>query len=68
MNNIIIDDVSMNDRIFGEVTFHDRSGKLYINGLLTFRGRRERVHKSTGYTPKKNIQRVYSREQKKRGR
>lgn len=52
MNNIIIDDVSMNDRIFGEVTFHDRNGKLYINGLLTFRGKRERVHKSTGYDSK----------------
>jgi len=52
MNNIAVNDVSMNDRVFGEVTFHDRNGKLYINGLLTFRGRRERVHKSTGYNSK----------------
>jgi len=55
MNNLITN-VSMNDRAFGEVNFHDRSGKLYINGLLTFRGERERVQKSTGYNSKEKYE------------
>jgi len=67
MSNIIVDDVSMNDRVFGEVTFHDRNGKLYINGLLTFRGRRERVHKSTGYNSKeKYVKGIFKGSEKER--
>ncbi|ADN10045.1 tyrosine-type recombinase/integrase [Sulfurimonas autotrophica] len=49
-------DPAFYDREYGTIGFRERDGKLYIRGVLTFRGKTEKVNKSTGFDYlKKNI-------------
>lgn len=67
MTALINNDITVNDRIFGDITIRCKNGKIYIDGRLTFQNKTQRVHKSTGYEhPDKYKQGVFKGTEKKR--
>lgn len=60
-----INDPAFYDREYGKIKTRNRDGKLYIRGVITFRGVEEKVNKSTGFDYlKKHINYVQKNEEK----
>jgi len=59
-----VNDPAFFDREYGTIGLREREGKLYIRGVLTFRGKEEKVNKSTGFDYlKKHINYVEKRKE-----
>lgn len=44
-----VNDPAFYDREYGKIKSRNRDGKLYLRGVISFRGKEEKVNKSTGF-------------------